>query len=160
MKIYSTPEALNHTLRKDGYRTIVFTNGVFDLLHPGHIELLESARSQGDCLIVGINDDASVQRLKGDGRPILPLKERMEVLAAFTAVDFVIPFSQDTPLQLIRAIDRIDVLVKGGDYQPDQVVGRKEVEESGGRLYLFPVRSAYSTSKIIEKIKRSFGKQK
>lgn len=136
----------------------MFTNGVFDLLHPGHIELLESARSQGDCLIVGVNDDASVQRLKGEKRPIMPLKERMEVLAAFTAVDFVIPFSQDTPLELIQAIDRIDVLVKGGDYEPDQVVGRKEVEACGGRLFLFPIRSQYSTSSIIEKIKTTFGR--
>ncbi len=156
MKIYSTPEQLNVCLRKDKYRAIVFTNGVFDLLHPGHIELLESARSQGDCLIVGINDDASVQRLKGNKRPILPLQERMEVLAAIACVDFIIPFSQDTPLQLIQALQRIDVLVKGGDYRPEQVVGRKEVEEAGGRLFLFSFHSQYSTSKIIEKIKTTF----
>jgi len=156
MKIYSTPELLNIRLRKDEYRAIVFTNGVFDLLHPGHIELLESARSQGDCLIVGINDDASVQRLKGNKRPILPLQERMEVVAAIACVDFIIPFSQDTPLQLIQALQRIDVLVKGGDYKPEQVVGRKEVEEAGGRLFLFSFRSNHSTSKIIEKIKTTF----
>ena len=125
MKIFNTAEQLNLQLQKNGYQTIVFTNGVFDLLHPGHIELLESARSQGDCLIVGINDDASVQRLKGDKRPIIPLKERMEVLAAIEWVDFVIPFSEDTPLQLIQALQRIDVLVKGGNYQSQQVVGHR-----------------------------------
>ena len=105
--------------------------------------------------MVGINDDASVRRLKGDKRPIFPLAERMEVLAAMACVDYVIPFKQDTPLQLITALQRVDVLVKGGDYAPDQVVGRNEVEANGGRLCLFKLAGDYSSSALIEKIIRA-----
>lgn len=131
---------------------VVFTNGVFDLLHPGHVELLEFARSQGDLLVVGVNDDASVRRLKGEKRPVFPLAERMEVLAALECVDFVAPFCEDTPLELIRALGRVDVLVKGGDYAPGQVVGRAEVEGRGGRLVIFKLSGNYSSSGLIEKI--------
>ena len=153
MKIYQKVEDLNRQLEELDQQTVVFTNGVFDLLHPGHIELLEFAGSQGDMLIVGINDDASVKRLKGDHRPIFPLPERMEILEAIEFVNFIIPFSQDTPAQLINELYKIDVLVKGGDYQSHQVVGREEVERRGGRLALFQFKSAYSTTAIINRMK-------
>ena len=148
--------ALNLELEKRTQDKVVFTNGVFDLLHPGHIQLLQFARGQGDILVVGVNDDASVRRLKGEKRPIFPLAERMEVLAALECVDYIIPFSEDTPRQLIRALSRIDVLVKGGDYTPEQVVGRSEVESNGGKLCLFKLADHYSSSDLIEKIVRNF----
>jgi D-beta-D-heptose 7-phosphate kinase/D-beta-D-heptose 1-phosphate adenosyltransferase len=151
-KIYRDAAAVNRELTKHPEKTIVFTNGVFDILHAGHIELLEFAKAEGDLLIVGINDDASVKRLKGDKRPIFSLEERTELLEAVQYVDYIIPFAEDTPLQLIQALTRIDVLVKGGDYQPHQVVGRKEVEKAGGRLCLFTFQSQMSTSDIIQRI--------
>jgi D-beta-D-heptose 7-phosphate kinase/D-beta-D-heptose 1-phosphate adenosyltransferase len=120
------------------------------------VELLQFARGQGDLLVVGINDDASVRRLKGEKRPLFPLAERMEVLAALECVDYVVPFSEDTPLQLIRALSRIDVLVKGGDYAPGEVVGREEVEAAGGKLRLFKLAGDYSSSALIDKIVRNF----
>jgi len=156
MKIHESPAALGRELAGRTGGKIVFTNGVFDLLHPGHIELLQFAREQGDILVVGINDDESVRRLKGEKRPIFPLAERMEVLAALECVDYVVPFGEDTPLELIRALDRIDVLVKGGDYAPGEVVGRKEVEGRGGRLCLFRLSGNYSTSALIDKIVKNF----
>jgi len=156
MKINESAAALKRVLAKRQGEKVVFTNGVFDLLHPGHIELLQFARAQGDILVAGINDDASVRRLKGEKRPIFPLAERMEVLAALECVDFIVPFSEDTPLQLIRALGKIDVLVKGGDYAPGEVVGRKEVESRGGKLCLFRLAESYSTSALIDKIIRNF----
>ena len=155
MKIYKDIDRLNRKLGECGNQMIVFTNGVFDLIHPGHIELLGFCRQQGDVVIIGINDDLSVKRLKGELRPIFPLAERMEILAAIAAVDFIVPFSEDTPRELIRRIRRIDVLVKGGDYRSDEVVGREEVEAAGGKLCLFPFSSAYSTSALIARIGRS-----
>lgn len=154
MKIFYNAADLNQKLDKLKGKTIVFTNGVFDLLHAGHIDLLEFAKNSGDYLIVGINDDDSVRRLKGAGRPIYPLAERMEVLAAVMYVDFIIPFSEDTPLELIKSLLRVDVLIKGGDYKPHEVVGRKEVEEAGGKLLIFDFRSQSSTSALITKLKR------
>jgi len=156
MKIHESGLSLRRELAKRTGKKIVFTNGVFDLLHPGHIELLQFARSQGDLLVVGINDDASVRRLKGEKRPIFPLAERLEVLAALECVDYVVPFHEDTPLQLIQALGKIDVLVKGGDYAPGEVVGRKEVEEWGGKLCLFRLAGDYSSSALIDKIVRNF----
>ncbi len=156
MKIRESGAALRSELARRRGEKIVFTNGVFDLLHPGHIELLQFARAQGDILVVGINDDASVRRLKGEKRPIFPLAERMEILAALACVDFVVPFAEDTPLPLIRALGMIDVLVKGGDYAPGEVVGRKEVEGRGGKLCLFRLAGDYSSSALIEKIVRNF----
>lgn len=156
MKIYKTSLALKRALARRRCERMVFTNGVFDLLHPGHIELLQFARGQGDFLVVGINDDASVRRLKGEKRPLFPLAERMEILAALECVDYVVPFSEDTPLQLIRALGRIDVLVKGGDYAPGGVVGRTEVEAAGGKLCLFKLAGDYSSSALIKKIVRNF----
>jgi D-beta-D-heptose 7-phosphate kinase/D-beta-D-heptose 1-phosphate adenosyltransferase len=156
MKIHDRAAALNLELKTRAKDKVVFTNGVFDLLHPGHVELLQFARGQGDILVVGVNDDASVRRLKGEKRPIFPLAERMEVLAALECVDYVVPFSEDTPLQLIRALGRIDVLVKGGDYAPGEVVGREQVEAWGGKLCLFALADDYSSSALIEKIVRNF----
>ena len=156
MKTYNGGAELRLELAKRPEAKVVFTNGVFDLLHPGHVELLECARSQGDLLVVGVNDDDSVRRLKGEKRPIFPLAERMEVLAALACVDYVVPFAEDTPLELIRALGRIDVLVKGGDYAPGEVVGRAEVEGRGGRLVIFKLSGGYSTSALIDKIVRSF----
>jgi D-beta-D-heptose 7-phosphate kinase/D-beta-D-heptose 1-phosphate adenosyltransferase len=155
MKIHDSAAALNLELEKRPGDKVVFTNGVFDLLHPGHIQLLQFAHSQGDILVIGINDDESVRRLKGKKRPIFPLAERMEVLAALACVDYVIPFEEDTPLQLIQALRRIEVLVKGGDYSSEQVVGRSEVESNGGKLCLFELADNYSSSALIEKIVRN-----
>jgi len=156
MKIHENGASLRIGLARHPGEKIVFTNGVFDLLHPGHIQLLQFARAQGDLLVVGINDDASVRRLKGEKRPIFPLAERMEILAALECVDFIVPFGEDTPLQLIRALDRIDVLVKGGDYAPGEVVGREEVETRGGKLCLYRLAGNYSSSALIDKIVRNF----
>jgi len=134
---------------------VVFTNGVFDILHGGHLELLWFARALGDILVVGVNDDASVRRLKGPSRPVFPLEERLEILSVLKPVSLVAPFSEDTPLELIRALPRIDVLVKGGDYRPHEVAGRREVEARGGRLEIFPFRTVNSTSDILRKLGRA-----
>ncbi|NIM14214.1 MAG: adenylyltransferase/cytidyltransferase family protein [Candidatus Aminicenantes bacterium] len=147
-------DELNRQLEMLEGKKIVFTNGVFDILHPGHIDLLEFAKSSGDYLIVGINDDDSVRRLKGTDRPLYPLEERMEILEAVMYVDFIIPFPEDTPLQLIKRLYRVDVLVKGSDYKPNEVVGRKEVEESGGKLLIFEFKNNSSTTALLEKIKK------
>lgn len=138
--------------RRDVSGRVVFTNGVFDLLHPGHIDVLAQARSQGDALVVGLNDDASVQRLKGPERPVRTEAERAYVLAALRDVDAVVMFSEDTPLALIRRL-RPDVLVKGGDYEPATVVGRSDVESWGGRVVIVPLRPGQSTTSIIEKLR-------
>jgi rfaE bifunctional protein nucleotidyltransferase chain/domain len=154
MRIFKTIETLNRELRKLDNKKIVFTNGVFDILHAGHIDILEFAKSKGEYLIVGINDDDSVRRLdKGSQRPVNPLEDRLKVMAAVRCVDFVIPFSEDTPLELITALHRVDVLVKGGDYTLDKVVGRKEVEASGGKVFLFNFKTHTSTTHILEKMK-------
>ena len=131
---------------------VVFTNGVFDLLHSGHIDVLSSARAEGDALIVGLNSDSSVRRLKGADRPVRNEAERAYVLAALRDVDAVVTFSEDTPLALIRRL-RPDVLVKGGDYAPDTVVGRDDVESWGGRVVIVPLRAGQSTTAIIEKLR-------
>ena len=130
---------------------IVFTNGCFDILHIGHIFLLQKAKSFGDVLIVGLNSDESVRRLKGEKRPLISEKERALVLSALDCVDYVVLFSDDTPLRLINEI-KPDVLVKGGDYKLDEVVGYKEVEAYGGRVELVPIFQGFSTTQLIEKI--------
>jgi D-beta-D-heptose 7-phosphate kinase/D-beta-D-heptose 1-phosphate adenosyltransferase len=132
--------------------TVVFTNGVFDLIHPGHVDVLNVARSHGDALIVGVNSDASVRRLKGESRPVRSEHDRAYVLAALEAVDAVVIFAEDTPLDLVRAI-RPDVLVKGGDYTPETVVGREEVESHGGRVVIVPLTAGQSTTSIIERLR-------
>jgi rfaE bifunctional protein nucleotidyltransferase chain/domain len=131
---------------------IVFTNGVFDLLHPGHLRYLKAARSHGDCLIVGINSDASVRRNKGAGRPITPERERAELLAALECVDGVAIFDEDTPAEIIRRVQP-DVLVKGADWPADQIVGRDTVEARGGIVIREPVEEGYSTSAIIARVR-------
>jgi len=153
MKIFKNIKELNKVLKPLINKKIVFTNGVFDIIHPGHIELFEFAKKNGDLLIVGINDDDSVKNIKGKNRPIFNLNERMELLEAIEYIDYIIPFSQDTPIDLINKLFRIDVLVKGGDYKPDEVKGKKEVERTGGKLLLFKFHTNYSTSSIIKKIK-------
>jgi len=133
-------------------RRIVFTNGCFDLLHPGHIQSLEQARALGDALIVGINGDASVRELKGPGRPILPELERAEILAALECVDAVVLFHEFTPRETIAAL-LPDVLVKGGDWAGDRIIGREEVETGGGRVVSVPVVPGYSTTAILAKMR-------
>ena len=134
-------------------KRIVFTNGVFDLLHPGHLRYLQTARAHGDVLVVGLNSDASVRRNKGPERPINPEGERAEVLAALASVDAVSIFDDDTPADIIRRVQP-DILVKGADWPADQIVGRDTVEARGGRVVLEPVEQGYSTSALIEKIRR------
>jgi rfaE bifunctional protein nucleotidyltransferase chain/domain len=136
---------------RDAGERIVFTNGVFDLLHRGHAEYLEDARALGDRLVVGVNGDASVRRLKGPSRPIVPAEERAEVVAALAAVDLVIVFDDDTPEALIREV-RPQVLVKGGDWTPDRIVGREFVESLGGRVLSIPLREGLSTTGLVERI--------
>jgi D-beta-D-heptose 7-phosphate kinase/D-beta-D-heptose 1-phosphate adenosyltransferase len=133
-------------------RRVVFTNGCFDLLHPGHIRLLEEARALGDELIVGLNSDASVRTLKGEGRPVSPEHERAEILAALECVDAVVIFNEPTPREIISAL-LPDVLVKGGDWRPDQVIGREEVEAAGGRVVSIPVVPGHSTTGILQRIR-------
>lgn len=135
-------------------RRIVFTNGVFDLLHPGHVRYLEEARALGDLLIVGLNADESVRRNKGPGRPITPQDERAEVLAALAAVDAVVVFPEDTPADIIRRIQP-DILVKGANWPADQIVGRDTVEARGGRVVVVPVEPGYSTTSIVERIRNT-----
>jgi len=135
-------------------RRIVFTNGCFDLLHPGHIGSLEQARALGDALIVGLNSDASVRQLKGAGRPVLPERERAEILAGLESVDAVVIFDEPTPREVIARL-LPDVLVKGGDWPGDRIVGREEVEAAGGRVVSVPVVAGYSTTEILRKIRES-----
>lgn len=146
-----TLEALLPRLRSAGTR-IVFTNGCFDLLHAGHVHYLEQARALGDRLIVAVNDDASVTRLKGAGRPINPLARRLAVLGGMAAVDWVVPFSGDTPEDLIRLVQP-DLLVKGGDYTPERIAGADFVQSRGGEVVCLPFREHCSTSALIGKVR-------
>jgi rfaE bifunctional protein nucleotidyltransferase chain/domain len=131
---------------------VVFTNGVFDLLHPGHIDVLLGARRKGELLVVGVNSDASVKRLKGPERPIRTQVERAYVLAALAMVDVVIIFDEDTPLETVMAI-RPDVLVKGGDYTEATVVGAREVRSWGGSVAIIPLTPGHSTTSIIQRLR-------
>ena len=132
---------------------VVFTNGVFDLVHPGHVELLEAARHEGSALIVGLNSDASARRLdKGTGRPVMDESARARVLAAFSAVDCIVLFDEDTPLSLIQALSP-DVLVKGADYSRERIVGAEWVESHGGRVVRVPLVSGHSTSALVERLR-------
>jgi D-beta-D-heptose 7-phosphate kinase/D-beta-D-heptose 1-phosphate adenosyltransferase len=132
-------------------RRIVFTNGVFDILHPGHVRYLQAARRHGDLLIVGLNSDASVRGNKGPARPINPEQERAEVLAALECVDAVSVFDAETPADIIRRVQP-DILVKGADWPADQIVGRDTVEARGGKVVLEPVEQGYSTTAIVKRI--------
>ena len=143
-------QRLIHTLKKNGKR-IVFTNGCFDILHVGHVRYLEQAKSLGDVLVVGINSDRSVRGLKGPRRPILPVEERGEILSGLGCTDYVTVFDEPTPFELISLLQP-DVLVKGGDWTPEQVVGREVVEGSGGRVVILPFVEGSSTTNIIDVI--------
>jgi len=153
-KILSPDELLGvrKGLRADG-KTLVFTNGVFDLLHVGHVRYLADAHSLGDVLLVAINSDRTVRELKGDGRPITDENERAEILAALRQVDYVTIFDDISPRTLIKTL-LPDVLVKGGDYNLDEIHGREEVEAAGGRVVSLPFIEGASTSGIIERMKK------
>jgi D-beta-D-heptose 7-phosphate kinase/D-beta-D-heptose 1-phosphate adenosyltransferase len=134
---------------------VVFTNGVFDLVHPGHVTLLEAARREGDALVVGVNSDASARRQnKGPGRPVVEALARARVLAAFEAVDCVVIFDEDSPIELIRALEP-DVLVKGNDYTRSTTVGADIVEARGGRVKHVELEHGYSTTAIVERLRAS-----
>jgi rfaE bifunctional protein nucleotidyltransferase chain/domain len=135
-------------------QTYVFTNGCFDVIHPGHVALLGQARKLGHYLLVGINSDRSVRALKGPGRPLQDEHARAQVLAALQDVDGVVVFDEDTPLELIRALVP-DVLVKGGDYAPERVVGREEVERAGGRVVIVPLVPGHSSSSVAERMRQT-----
>ncbi len=142
-------------LRAEG-RQLVFTNGCFDILHVGHVRYLQSARNLGDALVVAINSDRSVRELKGAGRPIVNEQERAEMLAALSAVDYVTIFDDISPRALITEI-LPDILVKGGDYELDEIHGREETEAAGGRVLSLPFIEGASTSSIIERVKQVIG---
>lgn len=146
------------SLKKQG-KKVVFTNGCFDLLHSGHVHLFREARKLGDVLIVAVNDDSSVQKIKGPRRPIFSLKERLEILEAVQFIDYLIPFSQETPRKVISSL-LPDILVKGGDWNMDEVVGREEVTTAGGKVVLIPPREGQSTSQILSRVIESFKKNK
>ena len=137
--------------KRNGKR-VVFTNGCFDLLHPGHIRNLEAARALGDVLIVGLNNDDSVHTLKGAGRPVIPAEERAEILASLECVDAVLIFDELTPQKVITSL-LPDILVKGGDWPGNKIVGREEVEATGGKVVLIDVVPGYSTTEILKKIR-------
>ena len=150
-KVRSRPEAV--TWRRAVPGAVVFTNGVFDLLHPGHVELLESARAEGAALVVGVNSDASVRRLgKGADRPLASQDARARVLAGLSAVDCVVLFDEDTPQSLIEALAP-DVLVKGADYARDAIVGADWVEARGGRVVRVPMVPGFSTTSLVERLR-------
>ncbi len=149
-KVLDWPTARQWRVQAPG--DVVFTNGVFDLLHPGHVDVLNAARREGTALIVGINSDASVQRLKGPTRPIRSTTERAYVLAGLEAVDVVVVFDEDTPLELVRLLEP-DVIVKGGDYSPETIVGAAQVTARGGRVVVIPLTAGQSTTSIIENLR-------
>jgi D-beta-D-heptose 7-phosphate kinase/D-beta-D-heptose 1-phosphate adenosyltransferase len=131
---------------------VAFTNGVFDLLHPGHVDVLRAARAEGDALVVGVNSDASVRRLKGPDRPVRDERDRAVMLGALECVDAVVVFDEDTPLELVRALQP-DVIVKGGDYTPETVVGAADVVRRGGRVVIIPLTPGHSTTGTIARLR-------
>lgn len=159
-KLYTAEELaqLFAKLRQQGKR-IVFTNGCFDLLHPGHIHTLTQAKALGDVLVVGINSDISVKRLKGEPRPILNGTERALLLCALEMVDYVTIFDEDTPRELLRLL-RPQVLVKGGDWSVEEVAGREIVEESGGKVVVIPYQAGFSTTNIIRRVLDAYQQSK
>ncbi len=151
-KIHSQDDLLKirEELRKQG-KKVVLTNGCFDLLHSGHIHIFREAKKYGDILVVAVNDDFSVKKIKGASRPIFPLEERLEILEAIEEIDYLTFFSEETPQKIIAVLVP-DVLVKGGDWKPDEIVGREEVEGAGGDVRVIPYLEGCSTSEIIERI--------
>jgi rfaE bifunctional protein nucleotidyltransferase chain/domain len=148
---------IRRALRRAGKR-VVLTNGCFDLLHAGHVRLFRKAKELGDVLIVALNTDASVRKLKGPARPVFPLRERLEVVAAFADVDYVTWFGETTPRKIVAEL-LPDVLVKGGDWGPDLVIGRAEVEAAGGKVALVPYLAGHSSSRLIERIRAAAAKR-
>jgi len=149
---FQTLESFTNTTGQ-GLRSLVFTNGCFDLLHAGHVHLLRQARSYGDMLVVGLNSDRSIRNLKGPTRPITPLEHRAYVLAGLECVDVILAFEHDTPLALIKAV-RPQVLIKGGDWPEDQIVGAAEVKSWGGAVFSLGLLPGFSTTSLIERICR------
>lgn len=137
-------------LRREG-KTVVFTNGCFDILHVGHVRYLREARKLGDALVLGLNSDASVRTLKGDKRPLVPQDERADVLAGLESVDYVVIFEEETPLELIRYL-KPDFLVKGGDWSADDIVGAEDIKQWGGEVVVAPLIEGRSTTNVVEKI--------
>lgn len=137
-------------LKKEG-RKVVFANGCFDLLHNGHIHLFREAKKHGDVLVVAVNDDSSIKKIKGPSRPIFPLEERLEILEALEEIDYLVSFSDEIPEKIIASL-LPDVLVKGGDWRIEEVVGRKEVEEEGGKVVIIPYLRGHSSTAIIKRI--------
>lgn len=137
-------------LKSQGKR-VVFTNGCFDLIHGGHIHLLREAKKLGDVLVVAVNDDSSIRKIKGSSRPIFPLEERLEILESIEDIDWLVVFSQESPKKVIESL-LPDVLVKGGDWLPEEVVGKQEVEEAGGKVIIIPFLSGHSSSEMVRKI--------
>ncbi len=154
MPVLTTAEAIDwrENQAREG-RRVVFTNGVFDILHPGHVRYLAEARRHGDALIVAVNSDRSVRAIKGPERPVNPEAERAEIIAALAVVDAAVVFDQDTPQDIIAVIQP-DVLVKGADWPADQIVGRDTVEAGGGVVVRVPLAEGYSTTNIIEKLRQ------
>lgn len=142
---------IRSNLKRAG-KKVIFTNGCFDLLHGGHIHLFREAKKYGDVLVVAVNDDVSVKKIKGASRPIFPLEERLEVLEAVGDIDYLVSFSEETPQKIIASL-LPDILVKGGDWKRKQVVGKQEVEEAGGKVVIVRYKKGYSTSSLIKKIK-------
>jgi len=153
-KVMTREEAVRWRAERRG--RVVFTNGVFDLLHPGHVDVVVGARRHGDALIVGVNSDDSVRRLKGPSRPIRNERDRATVLAALEAVDAVVLFDEDSPLELVRAVQP-DVIVKGGDYSVDQVVGAREVLARGGDVVIIPLTPGHSTTATVDNLRGTGG---
>ena len=152
-----TIKAKVDSLRQSG-KVVIFTNGCFDLLHVGHVRYLQQARKRGDCLVVAVNSDRSVEQIKGSGRPIIPDNERAEVLAALSCVDWVTIFDEPDPLVLIKLL-RPDVLIKGADWPEEKIIGAKEVKEAGGKVLTIPLEAGISTSDIFERIRTTSGKK-
>jgi len=141
---------IRNQLKHQG-KKVVFTNGCFDLLHSGHIHLFREARKKGDVFIVAVNDDSSTRKIKGASRPIFPLKERIEILGAIEDIDYLASFSEETPQKIIARL-LPDVLVKGGDWKPEEVVGKREVEDAGGEVEIIPYLEGRSSSDIVKRI--------
>jgi len=144
---------------KDHQKKVVFTNGCFDILHRGHIHLFHEAKKLGDVLIVAVNDDSSIRKIKGPTRPIFPLEERMEVLEALADIDYLVSFSEETPKEIISSL-LPDVLIKGGDWKSEEVVGKTDVEQAGGKVVIIPFLPRHSSTDIIQRILSLSAEQK
>ncbi len=156
-KFFKNHIELSKILKNLKYKNkkIVFTNGCFDLIHPGHIEYLEKAKKLGDILVLGLNSDDSIKKIKGEKRPILKEMDRVYILSCFYFVDYLTIFEEETPYELIKKI-KPDILVKGGDWEINKIVGKDIVEENGGKVVIIKYKEGYSTTNIIEKIKRLY----